>query len=135
MNKEEKYYPDHDLVKYDGDYDTMMDSLDNRYEEGDSRCTKFFNSFGCNVSVEKLDNDRKWVFYKVYSSWSDFKDEELISLKICPDRNGVSLPYEHTDYVFPRTNTAYLSKLRTEKLRRKRGPKPAKVVRREEEQE
>jgi hypothetical protein len=126
--------PSHDTVKYDY-YDIMMDSIENRYEEGDLKCTRLYHSEFCDVPVEKLDKDREWVFYRVYKSWHEFdKDEKLISLKICPDTTGVLLPYEDTDYIFPLTKRAYLSKSRTEKLRRRRTAKPAYMGKKEEEE-
>lgn len=127
--------PSHDTVKYD-DYDVMMDSIENRYEEGDLKCARFYHSKYCDVPVEKLDKDHKWLFYRVYTSWPGFeKDEKLISLKICPDVTGVLLPYEDTDYVFPLSKSAYLCKSRTEKLRRRRAAKPAYMGKKEEEQQ
>jgi hypothetical protein len=134
MNKEEEEYPDHDLVEFE-EYDTFIESLNHRYEEGELRVTRpYIWHYEMDVPIiYKMDEHHEWVVWKHPSTFESYADMSCnISLKIITNMDHMpTYTVENTDFVLPRINTALLSRSRTAKLRVKRA-KPA-CIRREEE--
>jgi hypothetical protein len=136
MNKEEKErYPYHDLVEYDGGYDTFVEGLNSRYEEGDlKKIKKIHVSPELDISkVYKMNTDREWVQIKLDMGFDGYVFG--IAQKTFIETNPLDIFVMHyTDYIFPSFNKALLSRSRTAKLRVKR-VKPAYIGKKEEEEE
>jgi hypothetical protein len=132
MNKEEKY-PDHDLVEYDGDCDTFIEGLDNRYEQGDTRVMepRMYHYLDEVPLIYRMNEDREWVSYKQHSSWTGYTYAIISQRTVINSNRIMDFPDEISDYIFPKIKTALLARSRTAKLRVKRA-KPA-CIRREEE--
>lgn len=124
----EGIYPYHDLIVFK-DRESMEQNLWNRYEPGDTKCTRLSYTgtyrYAC---IYKMNEEREWDMCLANCS-IDLYFSLCISVKIFlepPDFTLVTHLKQHVDYVFPTENTVYFCRSRTEKLRRKRA-KPASL--------
>jgi hypothetical protein len=133
MNKEEEKHLDHDLVEYDGDHDTFIQGLDNRYEQGNTRVMepRMYHHLDEVPAIYRMNEDREWVFYKQPSSWIGYTYAIISQRTVINSNRIMDFPDEISDYIFPEIKTALLSRGRTAKLRVKR-VKPAYMGKQEE---
>ena len=136
--EEDKDCLNHDIVTYNEGCEPYAETIKHRYEEGEFKVAKPYIWHGhMDVPIiYRMDEDHEWVVWsKPHPGWTQYMTNKATVLQIITDLDYIP-PFinEDTDYVIPRINTALLARSRTAKLRCKRGPKPAKVERREEEE-
>ena len=129
----EGIYPSHDLIVFK-DRESMEQNLWNRYEPGDTKCTRLtYAGPFCHPSIYKMNEEHEWDIF-LANCEIDLYFNLNISVKIFlepPDFALVTHLMRDVDYVFPTENTVYFCRSRTEKLRRKR-VKPACIKEKEE---
>jgi hypothetical protein len=125
-------FPNHE---YDNEYDSfesMSEQVKHRYKEGDLILVR--DLLSPLVDIRVVDQEGEWVVKTENIHYSKV-DNELIVLRVYLDGMSAYIrdAFSNSDYMFPYEPAMLFSKTRTAKLRLR--IKPAKVERREEEEE